>query len=129
VRTEKVRVEADRCKPPRDKPSILPGGHAADVMTTAIEEKLARLLASGFDVIVDGLPRLLRQLKPYRPTGFLLPHRRAIDCVPARCNILDPKCDDIATPELAIDCEIEHRQVTRPPVHLQSGTDRRSGQL
>src|SRR4029077_16173305 len=73
---EKVWVEADRRYPARDKPSILPRGHAAAAITTAGEKKLARLLAIGFDVIIDGLPRLLRQLKPDRPTGFLLPHRR-----------------------------------------------------
>jgi hypothetical protein len=39
-----------------------------------------------------------------------------------RRNVFDPKCDDIAAPELAVDCEIEHRQVAGPPVHLQSGT-------
>ena len=28
------------------------------------------------------------------------------------------------SPQLAVDCEIEHRQVARPTVHLQAGTDR-----
>jgi hypothetical protein len=82
------------------------------------------MLASGFDVVVDCLPCLLRQLKPDWPTGFLLANCRAIDCIPTRCNILDTKCDDIAAPQLAVDCEIEHRQVAYPPVHLQPGTDR-----
>jgi hypothetical protein len=36
VCAEKVRVEADRCNPARNKPSILPGGHAAVVITTAV---------------------------------------------------------------------------------------------
>jgi hypothetical protein len=64
VRAEKVRVEADRCNPVRDEPSILSGGHVAVVITTATEQKFTRFLASGFDVIVNGLPRLLSQLKP-----------------------------------------------------------------
>jgi hypothetical protein len=63
VRAEEVRVEADPCNPAGDKPSILPGGHAAVVITAAAEKKLARFLASGFDVIVNGLPRLLRQFQ------------------------------------------------------------------
>jgi hypothetical protein len=124
VRAEKVRVEADPCNPAGDKPSILPGGHAAVVITAAAEEKLARLLTSGFDVIVNGLPRLLRQFKPDGPTRLLLSYRRAIDRIPARCDVLDPKRDDIAAPQLAVDCEIEHRQIARPAAHLQSGTDR-----
>src|SRR5215472_13092174 len=57
VRAEEMRVEANRCNPTRDEPSILPGCHAAVVITTATEQKFARFLASGFDVIVDSLPR------------------------------------------------------------------------
>ena len=76
------------------------GGHSAVVIPTAAEHKLARLLASGFYVIVDGLPCLLSQLKPDGSTGLLLPHRRAIDRIPDRCNVLDPKCDDIAARSL-----------------------------
>ena len=93
-----MRVEANRCNPARDEPSILPGRHAAVVITTAAEQKFARFLASGFDVIVDGLPHLLCQLKPDWSTGFLLSHRCAIDGIAARCDVLDPKCDDIAAP-------------------------------
>ena len=109
MRAEKVRIEADRCNPARDEPSILPGRHAAVVITAATEQKFAGFLASGLDVIVDSLPRLLRQLKSNltRPTGLLLPHCGAIDCIPARCNVLDAKCDDIAAPQLAVDRQIE----------------------
>jgi len=124
VRGEKVRVEANRRKPVRDESGILPGGHAAVVITTAAEKKFTRFLASGFDVIVDRLPRLLRQLESDGPTGLFLPHCGAIDRIPARCNVLDPRCDDIAAPQLAVDCQIKHCQVSRPSLHLQSGTDR-----
>jgi hypothetical protein len=64
MRAEEVRVETNRCNPARDEPRILPGRHAPVLITTAIEQKMAGCLASGFDVIVDSLPRLLRQLKP-----------------------------------------------------------------
>src|ERR671933_123845 len=118
MRAEKMRVEADRCNPTRDEPSILPCGHAAVAITTATEQKFARFLARGFDVIVDRLPRLLRQLKSDGPTGLLLAHGRAIHRIPARGHILDPKRDDIAAPQLAVDCQIEHCQVSRPSLHL-----------
>ena len=105
MRAEKVRVEADPCNPARDEPRILPGSHAAVVSATATEQKFAR----GFDVIVEDLPRLLRQLKSNltRPTGLLLPHCGAIDRMPAWFNVLDPERDD-AAPQLAVDCQIEH---------------------
>jgi hypothetical protein len=49
---------------------------------------------------------------------------RAIDRRPAGCNVLDPKCDDIATPRPAVDRQIEHCQVSRSFLDLQSSTDR-----
>jgi hypothetical protein len=39
-------------------------------------------------------------------------------------DLLDSKCDDVAAQQLAVDCQIEHRQIARPSIHLQSGTDR-----
>jgi len=87
-----VRVEANRGKPVRDESGILTGGHAAVVITPATEQKFTRFLASGFDVIVDRLPRLLRQLESDGPTGLLLPDYGAINRIPARCNVLDPRC-------------------------------------
>jgi len=104
VRAEEMRVEANRCNPARDEPGVLPSGHATVEITTPTEQKFVRLLASGFEVIVDGLSRLLGQLKPDGPTCFLLPYSGAIDCIPAGCNVLDPKCDDIAASQLAVDC-------------------------
>ena len=115
MRAEKVRVEADPCNPARDEPRILPGSHAAVVSATATEQKFAGFLASGFDVIVDSLARLLRQLKPDGPTGLPLPHCGAIDRIPAWCDVLDPKCDDIATPQLAVDSRLNIvRSLVRP---------------
>jgi hypothetical protein len=70
MRAEKVRVEANCCNPARDEPSILPCSHAAVAIATATEQRFARFLASGFDVIVDRLPRLLR---PKGVTGQPLP--------------------------------------------------------
>ena len=78
-----MRVEADRCNPARDEPGILPGGHAAVAITTATEQKFARFLARGFNVIVDGLPRLLRQFKPDRPTGLCETPGTAVTGAPA----------------------------------------------
>ena len=78
----------------------------------------------GVPCVVDRLPRLLRQLKPDWPAGLLLPHCGAIDRISARRQVLDPKCDDIAATQLAVDRQIEHWQVARPSVHLQSRTDR-----
>jgi hypothetical protein len=85
VRPEKVRIEANRCNPAREKPILLPGGHAAAVITTANEQKFARFLAGDFDVIIDDLPRLLRQLKPDGPTGFFCDRRTGMATLGRLC--------------------------------------------
>ncbi len=53
---------------------------------------------------------LLGQFKPDGLPGLLLPHRRPIDRIPARCNILDLEGNDIAATQLAVDGQIEHRR-------------------
>ena len=75
-------------------------------------------------VVVDRLAGLLGQFEPDRLPGLLLPHRRPIDRIPVRCNVLDLERDDIAAAQLAVDGEIEHRQVAHPPVDLELGADR-----
>jgi hypothetical protein len=99
----------------------LSGRHAAVATATAAEQKFAGLPSGRLDVVVDGLPRLLGQLEPDRPTGLLLPHHRAIDRITARCHVLDAQCDHVAAPQLAVDRKIEHRQIARSTIHLQSG--------
>jgi hypothetical protein len=41
-----------------------------------------------------------------------------------RSNVLDLERDDIATTQLAVDCQIEHRQIARTSLYLQLGPDR-----
>ena len=67
---------------------------------------------------------LLGQFEPDGLPGLLLPHRRPIDCIPVRCNILDLEGNDIAATQLAVDGQIEHRQVAGSPLDLQLGSDR-----
>src|SRR5438128_2023070 len=117
MRAEELWVETDRGDPPRDQPSILSDGHAAVATAATGEEKLAGFLSGGLEVLIDSLARLLGQLESDRSTGLLLPHSRAIDRIPAGRDILDPQCDHITAPQLAVDRKIEHRQVARPTIH------------
>jgi hypothetical protein len=55
------------------------------VITTANEQKFARFLAGDFDVIIDDLPRLLRQLKPDGPTGFFCDRRTGMATLGRLC--------------------------------------------
>jgi hypothetical protein len=53
----------------------LDGYNQLDLITGKGHVRTPGDFTSGFDVIVDGLRRSLRQLKPDGPTGLPLPHR------------------------------------------------------
>jgi hypothetical protein len=55
----------------------------------------------------------------YRLPGLLPSHRRPADCIFVRRNVLDPESDDVASPQLAVDGQIEHRQVAGSSLDLQ----------
>jgi len=54
----------------------------------AREQEFPWLLACGFQVFIDGLTRLIRQLELDWLTGLLLPDRRTVDGVAIRGNVL-----------------------------------------
>jgi hypothetical protein len=69
--------------------------------------------------MIDCLARLLGQFKPDRLTGFLLPHRCTFHRIPIWRDVLHLEGDNITAAELAIDCEIEHREVSNPSFDLE----------
>src|SRR4029077_7515587 len=107
-----MRIESDAGEPLGQKPRVLAGGHALS-QPPAREQKLARFLARQLDVVVDGLSGWVGQLKPGGACGVFLAHACAIDGIAIGCNVIDFHCDDVAAPELAIDREIEQREVAR----------------
>ena len=76
------------------------------------------------EVFINRLAGLFGDLEPYRPAGFLLADRRSLNGVPVRGDVLDFESDDIATAQLAVDGEIEQRQVALAVCHLELGADR-----
>jgi hypothetical protein len=83
---------------------VRPGLHARP-----FEHKFAGLLAADL-TFVDSLASLFRQLEPGGLPALVLSDLRPIDRVSAR--------------QLAIDGQIEHRQIARPSFDLQLGPDR-----
>jgi hypothetical protein len=121
VRAEYVRVESNARDPFRDKPRILACRHGFAGQPTAGEQKLAGLLPGRFEVVINRLAGLLRHFKSNRKPGLCLAHRRTGERVAVRRNVFDPQGDNIAASQLAIDGEVEHRQVPCSPFDLQSG--------
>jgi hypothetical protein len=75
-------------------------------------------------VAVHGLACLFGQFKPDGSPGLFLPNGRPIDGIAIWRNVLDPEGDDITTPQLAVDGQIEHGQITDSLVDLELGPDR-----
>ena len=59
-----------------------------------------------------------RNLELHWPAGLLLDYRRSIANPPACAHILDLEPNEVAAPQLAVNGQIEHRQVSRPPPNL-----------
>jgi len=77
----------------------------------------------------DGAQRgagLLHDLELNRPAGLVLDNRRPVSHAASRRDVVDPKVNEIAAAQLAIDGEIEQRQIalaanaTRQPYDASS---------
>jgi hypothetical protein len=53
------------------------------------------LLRRDYEILVDGLPRLLGEFESYRATGLLLADRRSIERIAVRGYVIDPHRNDI----------------------------------
>jgi hypothetical protein len=71
-----------------------------------------------------GMAGLLAQLKSDGPPCFLLSNRCAIRRVAAGGDILDPDSNDVTAAKLAVDCQIEHREVANSAFDLELCPDR-----
>jgi hypothetical protein len=67
---------------------------------------------------------MLAQFKFDRPSSLPLSDSCAIRCISACSDILDPNGDDITTPKLAIDCQVEHGKVASAALDLELCPDR-----
>ena len=103
---------------------ILARRHALPWPPVPTEQKFARFLAEGSHVVVNGLPGLLGDFEPDRNARLFLPDGGAIDGVSMGRNVVDLESHDIAPAQLAVDGEIEYRQVTGASLDLQLGPDR-----
>jgi hypothetical protein len=91
--------------------------------TTACEQELAGLLVGGPQIFIDCLAGLFGQFKSDRSAGLLLTYSCSIRSVSARGDIVDFDRHDIAATKLAVDRQIEHREVSDATLNLQFGPD------
>src|SRR5215217_1133612 len=121
MRAELAGVEPDASNPVGDKARVLPCRHALVRRSPAAEQEFAWPLARSAKMLVNRLPGLLGHLEPDRLARLLLAHSRSIDGISVRGNVLHLERDDIAAAQLAIDGQVEHRQLAGSPLDLQLG--------
>ena len=107
-----------------DDAGILPRRQVWLSLETAWEQISAVASVQGDDPLADSSTGLVGNLELDRPASLLLNDGGAITHSSASEHVIDPQPDEIAAPEFAVDRQIEHWQVARPSVHLQSRTDR-----
>jgi hypothetical protein len=75
-------------------------------------------------VLVEGLSRLIRELKPHRQASLPLAHSCAIERVAIRRHVLDANSYDVTTAQFAVDRQVEQREIPFETLDLQLGSDR-----
>jgi len=60
MRAKQFRIKSDACHPFREKPTILAGRHALAATLSAREQELTGILSRNSEVVVNGLPSLIR---------------------------------------------------------------------
>jgi len=124
MRAEPAGIKANARDPSGNQTGVLPCCDAPASSTAAAEQEVARFSTGGADVVVDRLPSVLGDLESNRQAGLLLADRCTVDRISMRRYVLDLERDDIAPTQLAIDRQIEHRQIARTSLYLQLGADR-----
>jgi len=119
MRTEHARIEPNTTYPVAEETGILSGRKALLGPTLCGKKELSVLPVRHTQVVINRLPGLFGDLEPYRSAGLLLADRRTLNGVSVWGNVLDFESDDIATTQLAIDGEIEQRQVALAVCHLK----------
>jgi hypothetical protein len=104
-----------------DKARALTGRQVLIGAATAGEQALTELATTDPKIVVQCLPGPFGKLEANGPPGLALANIGAVKCVAVGRDVIDAKRDEIAAPKLAIDCEIEERQIPHAPLQLQLG--------
>ena len=124
MRPEEAWVQPNASNPLGDQSSILPRRQVSPVVPAAGKELFPGFLVGDLKVLIDCLAGLLRHLKSNGPARLLLPNCRAIDRMAVRRNVIHFQPNDVAAPELAVDRQIEQREIALPSFELQLAADR-----
>jgi len=92
--------------------------------STTLKQEALRSPLPHTEVIISCLTGLLRDFKPHRPARFLLTNGSPIYGITMWRDVFDFQGNYITAAKLAVDCDVEKRQVAHTMIQLQSGTYR-----
>ena len=116
-------IEPGAVRPLMDDAGVLPRRQVWLSLETAWEQISAVASVQGDDPLADSSTGLVGNLELHRPASLLLNDGRAIANSPASKHVIDPQSDEIAAPELAVDGEIEHREIAFSTLQLKPYPD------
>jgi hypothetical protein len=95
-----------------DDAGVLPRRQVWLSPQTAWKQISALASIEGGEPLANSSAGLLGNLELHRPAGLLLNDGRTISNSPTSEHVIDPQTDEIAAPQLAVDPQIEHREIT-----------------
>lgn len=104
-------LQPRRGHPLFDDPRVLSGGHVWRVVQPAWKEKLLRLQLCLLDPCRNRRSRRLGQLELYWPLRLPLDDRRTGQDLAAMGHVTNAEGDEIASAQLAVDGQVEQRQI------------------
>jgi hypothetical protein len=116
-------IEADHRDPVIDQPGVLPGGQMPVRIAAAGKEPITIAGDPDMHPVGDGVARWLCQLEGNRPTGLLLDDRRSRPNGHPCDHVIQPQLYEIAAAQLAVDREVEQREITYAMVDGQPRSD------
>jgi hypothetical protein len=119
VRPVTVSAKPDAGAPLIDQPGILPGADVSGPIGTAWEDVVAEHPAPAFQPGLYAGASGLEQLELHGSAGLLLDDGRSCSDPAATNEISDPNFDDVTTPQLAVDGQIEKGAVAKASLAIQ----------
>ena len=92
-------------------------------MDSARKDVGASICRSHVQPVLQRGAGLLRDLELNRTAGLVLDNCRPVSHVAADGDVIDPKADEIAAAKLAVDGEVEQRQIAFAVLDLKSDTN------
>jgi hypothetical protein len=120
MRAEGRVVHPGALNPAMHDAGVLAGGDMRLIVDAARKDLKASICRARIQPVLQRTPGLFRDLELNRTAGLVLDDRCSISHATAGGDVVDPKAEEIAAAQLAVDGEIEHRQIAFATLNLKS---------